>query len=115
MDIDPHTIQLILTKVEEQLRCPQCRKRMEVNLESLKVLGNGVAVMQVQCTACDAHIMLHTSITLVHAEDPKNAIKNASSKLTIGVDEIKTIKAGIKESGGSFIKMFDPPKNLKNQ
>lgn len=110
MEIDPHTIQMIITKVQDQLRCPQCRKKMEVNLESLKVLGSGVAVMQMQCPACDAHIMLHTSISTVPSDDPKDAVRNASSKLTVDIDEIKTIKDGIEKAEGSFTKMFDLPK-----
>lgn len=113
MEIDPHTIQVIITKVQDQLRCPQCRKKMEVDLESLKVLGSGLAVMQMQCPACDAHIMLHTSISRIQPDDPVESTRNASSKITVDIDEIKTIREGIKESNGSFSKMFDPPKNLR--
>ena len=107
MEIDPHTIQMIISKVQDQLRCPQCRKKMEVNLESLKVLGGALAVMQMQCPACDAHIMLHTSISRVPSNDPKDVGRNASSRLTVDIDEIKTIKEGIKKAEGSFTKMFD--------
>lgn len=80
---------------------------MEVNLESLKVLGGGVAVMQMQCTACDAHIMLHTSISISKESMAGDVTKNASSRLTVDIDEIKTIKEGIKKAEGSFSKMFE--------
>ena len=109
MDIDPHTIQQILTRIREQLRCPQCRKRMEVSLESLKVLGENFVVMQMQCGTCDAHIMLHATIAMKkESEDPESG-KNASTKLMVDIDDIKELEKSIQKSNGSFTKLFDTP------
>jgi len=110
MSIDPHTIQQILIRIREQLRCPQCRKHMDVGVESLKVLSDSFAVMQVQCSACDAHIMLHATITFVEKQDgEKSAGKNASTKLMVDIDEITEIKKSLQKSNGSFTALFGAP------
>lgn len=117
MEIDPHTIQQILTKVRDQLRCPQCRKRVDVDLESLKVLGDTFAVMQLRCTMCDAYIMLHATLSadgneieqikLKKSDNYNQASQNASSKLMLDQKEIKGMGKAIEEAGG-FNNLFDP-------
>jgi hypothetical protein len=123
MEIDPHTIQQILTKVRDQLRCPQCRKRVDVSMESLKVMGDDFAVMQLKCLTCDACIMLHASLSgaEIHqgkvtggeivleqtSEENSKNTKNASTKLLIDPEELKILREHIKKSGGSFMSMFD--------
>lgn len=103
MDIDPHTIQQILMTVREQLRCPQCRKRIDVRLDALKVLNNQFAVIQAKCPSCSAHIMLHASIVVGTGAD---AMKNASSRITVEIDEVKEIERGLQKYNGSFTKLF---------
>ena len=108
MNIDPHTIQQLLMRIREQLRCPQCRKHMDVNLEALKVLGENFAVMQMQCTACDAHIMLHA--TIAYGKKEEQAVgKNASTQLMVDIDDIKALETSLQKSNGSFMKLFDTP------
>ena len=35
MHLDPHTVHALLEKVRSQLRCPQCMKKVEVQMPSL--------------------------------------------------------------------------------
>ena len=110
MNIDPHTIQQILIRIREQLRCPQCRKHMNVGIDSLKVLSDSFAVMQAQCPACDAHIMLHATIAFVEKQESEKGVgRNASTKLMVDIDEIMEIKKSLQNSNGSFTKIFDTP------
>ncbi|MBT3835395.1 hypothetical protein HOF56_04085 [Candidatus Peribacteria bacterium] len=112
MEIDPHTIQQILTKVREQLKCPQCRKKVDVTMESLKVVGDGFSVMQLKCEVCDAHIMLYANMasgTLSFSppyEDHKVG-QNASSSMAIHDVDVNQIKDSISKSGGSFMNLFE--------
>ena len=110
MNIDPHTVQQIITRIREQLRCPQCRKRMEVNWESVKVLGEDFVVMQMQCLTCDAHIMLHASLSTVPQPSAESGTgKNVSTKLMVDIDEITEMKKSLQKSNGSFTKLFGSP------
>jgi hypothetical protein len=121
MDIDPHTIQQILTKVREQLRCPQCRKKVEVDIESLKVLGDNFAVMQIKCDTCEAYIMLHATLSgdiavtaedalaeevLAELETPANA-KNVSTNLLMDENDLKKLRGSLKKANGSFMTLFE--------
>lgn len=121
MEIDPHTIQQILTKVREQLRCPQCRKKVEVDIESLKVLGDNFAVMQIKCDTCDAYIMLHATLSgeiavtaddalaeeaLAELETPANA-KNVSTNLLMDENDLKKLRGSLKKANGSFMTLFE--------
>lgn len=112
MEIDPHTIQQILTRVREQLRCPQCRKKVNVTLESLKVLGDDFAVMQLKCCVCDAYIMLYATLSsgIVSFTPPQEMLqsgKNVSSTLPVHEVDIGNLREELEKVGGSFIKMFE--------
>ena len=133
MEIDPHTIQQILTKVREQLRCPQCRKRVDVTLESLQVVGDDFAVLQLKCNICDAFIMLYASVAGSHSVPPssqeegvtnangenqsrssrsnargaKEAAQNFSSRLLIDADDLEILRKALKEANGSFLSLFE--------
>jgi len=132
MEIDPHTIQEIVTKIREQLRCPQCRKRVEVDFDALKVVGGDFAVLQLKCHTCDAYIMLYASIN-AQKEDlsspqieksgaQKNSTKstsktkasgstetslNFSTKLITSTDDLETLRKSLEEAGGSFSELFE--------
>jgi hypothetical protein len=122
MEIDPHTIQQILTKVRDQLRCPQCRKRVDVDMEALKVLGDSFAVMQLRCTMCEAYIMLHATLTAdrtgiehvrlesgrVPAPRSIEGSKNASTRLTPDPKEMESMRESLEKAQGSFNQLFDP-------
>ena len=134
MEIDPHTIQQLLTKVREQLRCPQCRKRVDVTLESLRVVGDDFAVLQLKCDVCDAYIMLYATISAKMAalpapklEEIQNTIeesqrrssranargseeevaKNFSTQLLIDADDLEILRKALKEANGSFLSLFE--------
>jgi hypothetical protein len=112
MEIDPHTIQQILTKVREQLKCPQCKKRVDVTMESLKVVGDDFSVMQLKCEVCDAHIMLYANMASgTLSFNPPYADQkigqNASSSMTMHDVDLEKIKDSIKKSDGSFMNLFE--------
>lgn len=121
MEIDPHTVQQILTKVRDQLRCPQCRKRVEADLESLKVLGDSFAVLQLKCCTCDAFIMLHATLSAQNSEmvsitsENKEIIsdtecsQNASTKLIMNSEDLQSLQKSLEDANGSFSEMFDTP------
>jgi len=134
MEIDPHTIQQILTKVREQLRCPQCRKRVDVTLESLRVVGDDFAVLQLRCDVCDAYIMLYATISAKIAalgapkvkeiqntmdesslrssranapDSAEGATKNFSTQILIDANDLEVLRSALKEANGSFLSLFE--------
>ena len=109
MEMDPHTLQQILEKIHQQMRCPQCGKKVPVNLEAIKVISEEAMLLQLKCEGCNAYIVLQASlagIEQVSAPSYKeNEFANASSALT---DEksIELLRKALEASGGSFEKMF---------
>ena len=92
-------------------------------MEALKVMGDDFAVMQLKCLTCDACIMLHASLSSADlksgkvttgeivleetSEENSRKTKNASTKLLIDPEELKALRKHLKESGGSFMELFD--------
>ena len=111
MDIDPHTIHLILRKIQQQLSCPQCTKKVNVQIESLKVVGDAFVVFQLQCPVCGAYVVLHATITSIQGKVPTEVPKtdsrhNISTSLNLSTEEIDVLRECLKKSNGSFAKMF---------
>ena len=106
-------------KVREQLKCPQCRKRVEVDMDSLKVLGDDFAVLQLQCSTCDAYVMLYATIAtkgeaageITLGVDPEAipeelGTENVSTKLMTDADEITKLRSSLQAAKGSFTEIF---------
>ena len=111
MNFDPHTIQTILQKIEQQMRCPQCGKRVPVNFNDLKLIAGNALVLQLRCNDCDTHIVLQASLQGKTAKEVfKNTLSdesvNASSALSINPTELETLRSAVAESGGSFKQLF---------
>src|SRR3989338_2775346 len=53
MELDPHTLQLIIDRIEQQMRCPQCGKRIPVNMTSVRLAGDDFMLLQLECETCD--------------------------------------------------------------
>ena len=109
MEMDPHTLQKILEKIHQQMRCPQCGKRVPVALDAIKVVSEEAMILQLKCEGCDAYIVLQASLSgieqLSAPSYEENEFANASSTFT---DEksIEMLRKAMEASGGSFEEMF---------
>src|SRR5262245_30111077 len=56
MDIDPHTLQQIIQRIYQQMRCPQCSKRVPVDFSSVRLASDDFLLLQLKCDTCDAFI-----------------------------------------------------------
>lgn len=110
MDFNPHSLHQILTRIREQMRCPQCGTRVPVDFPSIKLAGDQFMLLQLKCESCAAFIVLHVNLNetaaAVDQRDAKDAMLNASSTLSLSEDEMETLRAALKSSGGSFEKLF---------
>jgi hypothetical protein len=112
MDIDPHTLQQILDRIKQQMRCPQCGKHVPVNFSSVRVMSDNALLLQLKCDSCNAFIVLHASLQGVdqisdEVFNDEEGTTNASSTLQMSEDEMKMLNAALEESGGSFGKLFE--------
>ena len=109
MELDPHTLQLIIDRIEQQMRCPQCGKRIPVNMTSVRLAGDDFMLLQLECETCDAFIVLHASLQgaeYLQPKSDKDGMVNASSALNLKEDEVKMLQKALEQSGGSFEELF---------
>lgn len=110
MEIDPHTIQAILQKIHQQMRCPQCAKKVPVDLSCLKVMADDALILHVYCEECNAHIVLQASmqgIDAVSAPPYKHEpLQNASSTLQLSNADLDQLRTAIGSANGSFETLF---------
>jgi hypothetical protein len=117
MDFDPHTIQVILQKIEQQMRCPQCGKKVPADFNALKLVAGNALVLQLRCADCDTHIVLQASLQDQAKKDLQLSANhidtsvNASSALNINPDELLALRKAVAESGGSFTTLFKSAPN----
>ena len=110
MEMDPHTLQQIIQRIYQQMRCPQCGKRVPVDFASLKMASDDFMLMQLKCDTCDAYIVLHASLQGVQKAAPAarndDVMANASSTLHLKDDEVAQLREALSQSGGSFESLF---------
>lgn len=111
MELNPHSLHQILTRIREQMRCPQCGTSISVDFPSVKLTGDDFMLLQLKCESCTAFIVLHVNLTEQNkkegsAADPKKALLNASSTLSLSEDEMTTLHTALKNYDGSFEKLF---------
>ena len=109
MEIDPHTLQQILQRIYQQMRCPQCGNRVPVDFSAVRVVAANAMLLQLKCEACSAFIVLHASLTGMEkaTEDrPEFQTANVSSTLNLAEHEAQMLHQALAESGGSFEKLF---------
>ncbi len=108
MDFNPHSLHQILTRIREQMRCPQCGTRICVDVPSVKMAGDDFMLLQLKCDSCAAFIVLHVNLSEQTKEevDPRSALLNASSTLSLSEDEMGTLRSALQSCGGSFDKLF---------
>ncbi len=110
MNLDPHTLQQIIQRIYQQMRCPQCGKRIPVDFASVRMAGDDFMLLQLKCDTCEAYIVLHAS--LQGAQKPMTSGKNddvtvnASSALHLKDGEVVALREAIGEAGGSFETLF---------
>ena len=110
MDFDPHTLQQIIQRIYQQMRCPQCGKRVPVDLGSIRMAADDFMLLQLRCETCDAYIVLHAS--LQGAENtgvkvnPSEGMVNASSALHLKETEVTMLHDALEQCGGSFEQLF---------
>lgn len=109
MEFDPHTLHAILRKIEQQMRCPQCGKKIPVDFASLKMAAKDFVILQLRCQQCSAYIVLHASLKGAAEEAEKEAADaslNASSALSLKDDEVEVLRSALEKSGGSLSALF---------
>ena len=110
MEIDPHTLQLILTRIRQQMRCPQCGKAVEVDFGSVRVVGDNAMLLQLKCETCAAFIVLHASLQGAEKLGVRpfetDVRRNVSSSLKLSDQEVQMLHQALDESGGSFDRLF---------
>ncbi len=110
MDFNPHALHQILSRIHEQMRCPQCGTRIPVEFPSVKLASDNYMLLQLNCESCTSFIVLHVNIAeqvqAAHMTDEQNALMNASSTLTISEDEMKTLRSALGAYDGSFQNLF---------
>ncbi len=106
MELDPHTLQQIIRRIEQQMRCPQCGKKVPIDFASVRVAGDNFLILQLRCETCDAFIVLHATLQGAATAKTDDKMVNASSTLHLKEDEIAQLHKGLEQSGGSFEALF---------
>ena len=111
MEIDPHTLQQILRRIEQQMRCPQCGKKVPVDFTAVRVVSDNAMLLQLRCDACNAFIVLHASLQGVERIMPEyeegQTTVNASSTLKMSDKEVSMLNTALEQCDGSFSKLFE--------
>ncbi|MSR67777.1 hypothetical protein EXS65_03070 [Candidatus Peribacteria bacterium] len=115
MEVNPHSLHQILTRIREQMRCPQCGTHISVDFPSVKLTGDDFMLLQLKCESCSAFIVLHVNLTeqnkIETPADTRKALLNASSTLSLSEDEMTTLRSALTSYDGSFEKLFGTMKN----
>lgn len=109
MDLDPHTVQQILDKIYQQMRCPQCGSKVPVDLSNIRLVADGSMLFQLKCEGCESHIVLQASLQGLdkfgappYEED---STYNASTSLEGNTEDISMVRKALSE-GKSFCELF---------
>lgn len=110
MELDPHTLQKIIDRIKQQMRCPQCGKRVPIDFSSVRVVSEDAMLLQLKCDSCNAFIVLHASLQGVeHVKqelEEGEEIVNASSTMQMSKEELSMLGAALEKTDGSFEKLF---------
>jgi len=109
MELDPHTLQQIIQRIYQQMRCPQCGKRVPIDFTSVRLAGDDFMLLQLKCETCDAYIVLHASLQGAEALAPQttdDGMVNASSALHLKEGEVAQLQEALTQCGGSFEQLF---------
>jgi len=111
MEIDPHTLQHILQRIYQQMRCPQCGKRVPVDFSSVRVVADSTMLLQLKCDMCNAYIVLQASLQGVEELEmqayKQDETANNSTTLEFSEKELGMLQEGLEQAGGSFESLFE--------
>lgn len=113
MELDPHTLQKIIDRIKQQMRCPQCGKRVPIDFSSVRVVSDDAMLLQLKCDSCNAFIVLHASLQGMehvkkHLEQKEGEeVVNASSTMQVSKEELSMLGAALEKNDGSFEKLFE--------
>lgn len=109
MELDPHTVQQILRKIYQQMRCPQCGGKVPVDISNVRVVSDGSMLLQLFCESCDSHIVLQASLqgvdTFGAPPYEEDETRNASASFDVDETEVKLVRKTL-SSGQSFSELF---------
>jgi hypothetical protein len=111
MNIDPHTLQQILQRIYQQMRCPQCSKRVPVDFSSVRVMAESTLLLQLKCESCNAYIVLQASLQGVEEISVQPYEDDVTTNVSSGLDTATRASAevgeALKDADGSFEKLFE--------
>lgn len=112
MDWDPHTIHLILQRIRQQMRCPQCGEKVCVDMPSVRMTGEDFMLLQLRCDVCDAYVVLHAGLqgylqNQAEVEKEGKPGLNMSTCLCSKDEDIDVLRETLQKSGGSFGGLFE--------
>lgn len=111
MDFNPHSLNQILHRIREQMRCPQCGTGVDVDFPAIKIASDNFMLLELKCDACNSFIVLHVNMLGKSTDDLPNSelleSTNASSSVTLSAEEMKTLRSALNKFDGSFQKLFE--------
>ena len=108
MEYNPHSLHQILTRIREQMRCPQCGTKVSVDFPSIKIASDDFILLQLKCESCNAFIILHVNITEARQTMSEyDGKRNASSTMHLDEKEMVMLRSALEQSGGSFQALFE--------
>ncbi len=108
MDFNPHSLHQILTRIREQMRCPQCGTHVAVDFPAVKIAADDFMLLQLKCESCSAFIVLHVNLRVNELNEAIGPVglQNVSSTLTLTEEEMSTLRSALNAYDGSFQKLF---------
>ena len=110
MDVNPHSLNVILNRIREQVRCPQCGTKVPVDFPSVKVAEENVMLLQLKCESCGTFIVLQVNVAeqeIISAiATGRNHLLNASSTVSLSELDMQTLQGALQKYEGSFERMF---------
>ena len=99
------------------MRCPQCGRKVPVDLSTIQVVSEDVMILQLKCHECEAYVVLQASLQGIDKISAPpyevDAKANASTELESGKHDLRKVRAALQKVDGSFEKLFTKPKKKK--
>lgn len=116
MEVDPHSLNAILKRIEQQVRCPQCTKNVTIGIPSVRMTGDDFILIQLQCSSCQAFIVLHATFKGPAGIFPKErqGVINVSSALCGKEQDVAALRNALKKAQGNLSTLF-PERTSANE
>lgn len=109
MEINPHVLHQIVSRIQEQVRCPQCGTPIPISLAAVKMAVDDFMLLQLKCGSCSTFIVLNVNMhseAVRQLQDDVTTMKNVSSTISLSEDEMSALRAALEKSEGSFETLF---------